>query len=1068
MNDSFSQLAKTIRLNKINKKEIQKIKREIIDDKVYKIIKNDMAIKIQKIIRGILYRKQFSILLDEINKETIINYLYEKKLDRIKKEYRKIISYHLSNYIKNFREEKEKINKHKIQCIDLIKAFLRGIIFRKKFNNEISLLKEIKDKIERYILGYKIKLILRSNNIQSLLIDIANIKYSLNDIDKTNDSNNQKIKEYKTKLTKNINLFYFTFYQMKENSNWISQTKIKDPWIKKYMSIINKNNENAQNNNIFIKKKSIYSNQKKIKRLKENNNKNSDNKKDILKSSEFKFNNTMNYEKEINNEKEIVNSENNSNIGVLKENKENKDNNNSSINNSDINNNSIKNEKKYDFNFYDSENEESNENINRKILHKGTEIYSNKNSKNEIKIKKNRTIKDDDTNQEKNINEEKDKKIRSNIVKRYKAKKLDSEQKLSPNQSKSKSDENKEEIIKREKEINNYKENEENEPKEEIEDNNEDNNEEKNEEINKENNEENNKENSKENIAEKNEEKNIEKEAENEIENVAKKLNKYQQREERPIKPLTNINFLENENPFGLRRESSENISENQNLNLEQTSKKNTIEKRIISSTRAINRAIITYNEKGKNKKQNISEIEKEETTIKTQEKTDLSHEDIPVSNKYIEYDNRPCGGAKNSEFYNLSKYDDFQVTEKIDRNERPLVGAKKIDYNAMFGEGAIEFEGDPFGGAKQYESSNKDKVKNVNIHKSNTIKKKPVYDARKAIEEAKLKEAKEGKKEKPSAFREFLREMKKISAEEKAEHNETNADNLKPEKKIKNKNNKNEIKENNLEIKTESNINVNKLDKLDEEEKILKKNTVKKQDKKLNLNIENEEYIKNDNNPMILDEKENTLKKKHRGSLANKGTETKEIALRRKLHELEKAPAPVLNIKGIKSRIECWSGNSDNKRGKMNSLANKSKDTPKSKDEKKNKNNKNNDQKTISNFINNKKIKEITVSETNNTGNNKINYKSQSTNEIPKISKNMEEKIEKYVDKKLMQLNLQIVEIDELFNFENYFKEKEDKMKNYINLPYIKQNYDYVVKYSNEDYDEKMSQIEQIYKELK
>ena len=34
-----------------------------------------------------------------------------------------------------------------------------------------------------------------------------------------------------------------------------------------------------------------------------------------------------------------------------------------------------------------------------------------------------------------------------------------------------------------------------------------------------------------------------------------------------------------------------------------------------------------------------------------------------------------------------------------------------------MFGEGDIEFEGDPFGGAKQYESSNKDKVKNVNIH---------------------------------------------------------------------------------------------------------------------------------------------------------------------------------------------------------------------------------------------------------------------------------------------------------------------------------------------------------------
>ena len=79
-----------------------------------------------------------------------------------------------------------------------------------------------------------------------------------------------------------------------------------------------------------------------------------------------------------------------------------------------------------------------------------------------------------------------------------------------------------------------------------------------------------------------------------------------------------------------------------------------------------------------------------------------------------------------------------------------------------------------------------------------------------------------------------------------------------------------------------------------------------------------------------------------------------------------------------------------------------------------------------------------------------------------------MEEKIEKYVDKKLMQLNLQIEEIDELFNFENYFKEKEEKMKNYINLPYIKQSYDYVAKYSNEEYDEKMNQIEKIYKELK
>ena len=69
---------------------------------------------------------------------------------------------------------------------------------------------------------------------------------------------------------------------MKENSNWISQAKIKDPWIQKCMSIINKdkdNENNKNNNNIFVKKtsvQSIYSNQKKIKRLKENNSKNFD------------------------------------------------------------------------------------------------------------------------------------------------------------------------------------------------------------------------------------------------------------------------------------------------------------------------------------------------------------------------------------------------------------------------------------------------------------------------------------------------------------------------------------------------------------------------------------------------------------------------------------------------------------------------------------------------------------------------------------------------------------------------------------------------------------------------
>ena len=73
MDDSFSRLASQLRRNKINKNEIKKIKREIIDGKVLNIIKIDMAIKIQKHIRGFMYRKKYKIFLDKINTEMIID-----------------------------------------------------------------------------------------------------------------------------------------------------------------------------------------------------------------------------------------------------------------------------------------------------------------------------------------------------------------------------------------------------------------------------------------------------------------------------------------------------------------------------------------------------------------------------------------------------------------------------------------------------------------------------------------------------------------------------------------------------------------------------------------------------------------------------------------------------------------------------------------------------------------------------------------------------------------------------------------------------------------------------------
>ena len=134
----------------------------------------------------------------------------------------------------------------------------------------------------------------------------------------------------------------------------------------------------------------------------------------------------------------------------------------------------------------------------------------------------------------------------------------------------------------------------------------------------------------------------------------------------------------------------------------------------------------------------------------------------------------------------------------------------------------------------------------------------------------------------------------------------------------------------------------------------------------------------------------------------------------------------------------------------------------PKSKDEKRTKNNKINNSKIINNLIGNKKIKEINLTETNNSTYNN------SSNNIPKINKNLDEQIEKYVDKKLMQLNLQIEEIDDLFNLDKYCEEKEKKMKKFLNIPFIKKNYEFVVKYNDDNYEEKIDKIQTQYKELK
>ena len=307
-----------------------------------------------------------------------------------------------------------------------------------------------------------------------------------------------------------------------------------------------------------------------------------------------------------------------------------------------------------------------------------------------------------------------------------------------------------------------------------------------------------------------------------------------------------------------------------------------------------------------------------------------------------------------------------------INRDEKPL-GGNKIDYNELFGQdGEIKFEGDPFGGAKQFET-NKDKINNI---KKKSNKKKPIYDARKAIEEAKLKEEKNAKnknndKNKHNKFREFLKEMKKINI------NKDDDKNIEKDLKILKRNSENIVyKINGIKLYEEQNIiNINKDNN---------NNNIEYEERK---NIEIDKNIDN----------KNSINKKpiKREKSLNKSTNQ---ILRKKLHELEKTPTPALNKKGIKSRVKCWT-NTENQKAK-------------------------------------------------------------------KEEKDKEK--ENYLEKQIIELNFEINKINNMFNIENYFEQKETKMNKFRNIPYIKKCDEYVKNVDINEYEDLLGEINKEYKILK
>ena len=323
MNDPLSELARKIRSRKLNKEEIENLKKEAIESKIERNRRIKKAIEIQRIIRGYLARKKFKILEDKININTIIEYLYEKKVKRIHKHSSQIISYFIYKYIERQRKIKTQlIEEFKIHCSDVIKAFIRGVILRKKIKNELELIHNSKQKIIPYILSFKTRLILKSRTLQNILMDIANIKFLLQDENEQNQSiqDKQSIKDLKLKLRKKYNEFYLIYYQFKMTYEWVDEERTPNPWLQKYQQILNGEDvsfmkkETNDNINKPIKEKSQRKNKKQNYKNKDNNSSNipefeSENNLDSNYNEEYENNemnlNNDNYNNNLNNQKII-------------------------------------------------------------------------------------------------------------------------------------------------------------------------------------------------------------------------------------------------------------------------------------------------------------------------------------------------------------------------------------------------------------------------------------------------------------------------------------------------------------------------------------------------------------------------------------------------------------------------------------------------------------------------------------------------------------------------------------------------------------------------------------------
>lgn len=944
MNDSFSQFAKQIRQNRIDKDEIRNIKKEVEEINMKKSYKNKMIILIQKFIRGFLYRKKYKLFLEQMNTETVIDYLLENRRTRIHEHSEEIISFFVYKYIKKQRK-KLFLLKKKIYSINLIKSRLRGIISRKKFKAKLTKIKRSKKLILKYILSYKVRLILRSDCLQNILNEIANIKLALKNIDKNSGISGQDIFDLKMKLNKNLNTFYTTYYQLRDDNSWVKEEKIDEYWLSDFLDTLKGrgfekriSQSQALSNNKIEKMPNLY-----------NDNKEKNiyvQKIDIYKNNDK---NNRNNKFLYNNNKNSINESSMSNR----------------INMSNVKQNNYSQDESFEnsiFKTREIEKEKEKKNLTTHYTYK--KILSPKIINNYINLKTdNNFFINDIQNKEKNNS-----KLNNNINNTFNKNFVYIKKKDIRNSEKF----NNTNILRvNKKEVNN--------------------------------------------------------------ENISGIKNHNKELQIKPIKVNSFKNIIINSPTF---KRSIVFGSPQRNINYELNDLKQI---NIINASAHNNNKIIKYSFSNTNTNTNTDTIENiiddEDFTIevhkikKNQNERKNNYNDA-LSKREIIGQETPIPKEKTK----ILNYKEIFGEHK--KGEDQPIGTKKINYDLLFNSDEMYFE--------EEEPIKVKRKKNTNYKPHEIHKKKIVYDARKAIEQAKIKEATEEKKEKPSAFREFLKEMRKVNIEEK--ELKKNKDNMDC------KGHKYNNAANQIDTKV---IRINRNKKLSKQvESFFDENDLNEinEQSNNNLNPDSQEKLPNENNNVNLNMTTGNKNAKYMRKI-----DSKDIISRKRLHDLERSPAPRLNIKRVKSRINCWSGSEEKSR-----LFSRLIDSE---------HNRANfsyvNQKEVMDYINSKKLKQVTnninriIKESYSSKNVRIQSRSKYSN----ISDN---KIEKYVYDRLRPLNVELEKLNNIFSIEKYFKEKYDKMKSHSAIPYIKEEYDFVKKYTREEYKKLMSNIEAQYKLLK